>query len=74
MIDQAIDYMEFGKFRGERFIDELSGGQRRRAYIAMVIAQELDIYLIKFNKLDIYHASRMIKIVRCVMNLEKPSF
>ena len=40
MIDQAIDYMELGKFR-ERFIDELSGGQRQRAYIAMVIAQDI---------------------------------
>ena len=65
MIDQAIDYMALGKFR-ERFIDELSGGQRQRAYIAMVIAQDTEYILLDepTNNLDIYHASRMMKIVR----------
>lgn len=65
MIDEAIDYMELGEMR-DKFIDELSGGQRQRAYIAMVIAQDTEYILLDepTNNLDIYHATRMMKIVR----------
>ena len=65
MIDKAIDYMELEIFR-VRFIDELSGGQRLRAYIAMVIAQDTEYVLLDepTNNLDIYHASNLMKIVR----------
>lgn len=64
-IDEAIAYMELGEME-ERFIDELSGGQRQRAYIAMVIAQDTEYVLLDepTNNLDIYHATRMMKIVR----------
>ena len=64
-IAQAIDYMELGELAGS-FIDELSGGQRQRAFIAMVIAQDTDYVLFDepTNNLDIYHATRMMKIIR----------
>lgn len=64
-IDEAISYMELTDME-ERFIDELSGGQRQRAYIAMVIAQDTEYVLLDepTNNLDIYHATRMMKIVR----------
>ena len=50
----------------DQFIDELSGGQRQRAMIAMVIAQDTDYILLDepTNNLDIYHATKMMKIVR----------
>ena len=65
IITRAIDYMELGDMRTQ-FIDELSGGQRQRAYIAMVIAQDTEYVLLDepTNSLDIYHATRMMKIVR----------
>ncbi len=65
IIEQAIAYMELEAFR-DRFIDELSGGQRQSALIAMVIAQDTDYILLDepTNNLDIYHATNMMKIVR----------
>ena len=65
IIDRAISYMELGAFE-DRFIDELSGGQCQRAYIAMVIAQDTEYVLLDepTNNLDIYHATNMMKIVR----------
>ena len=65
MVDMAIDYMELGEFT-DRFIDELSGGQLQRAYIAMVIAQDTEYVFLDepTNNLDIYHSSNMMKLVR----------
>ncbi|WP_423364233.1 ABC transporter ATP-binding protein [Mycoplasma sp. P36-A1] len=65
IIDKAINYMELDEFK-DRFIDELSGGQRQRAYIAMVIAQDTDYILLDepTNNLDIYHATKLMKLVR----------
>ena len=65
IIDKAIEYMELREIQ-DQFIDELAGGQRQRAYIAMVIAQDTEYVLLDepTNNLDIYHASNMMKIVR----------
>ena len=65
IIDKAISYMELEEFQ-DRFIDELSGGQRQCACIAMVIAQDTEYVLLDepTNNLDIYHATNMMKIVR----------
>ncbi len=65
MVDEAIDYMELNEFR-DRFIDELSGGQLQRAYIAMVIAQDTEFVFLDepTNNLDIYHSSNLMKMVR----------
>ncbi len=64
-VDKAIAYMELEEFT-ERFIDELSGGQLQRAYIAMVIAQDTELVFLDepTNNLDIYHSSNMMKLVR----------
>ncbi len=65
MVEMAINYMELNDFQ-DRFIDELSGGQLQRAYIAMVIAQDTDYVFLDepTNNLDIYHSSNMMKLVR----------
>ncbi len=65
MVDKAIAYMELQEFEN-RFIDELSGGQLQRAYIAMVVAQDTDFVFLDepTNNLDIYHASNLMKLVR----------
>lgn len=64
-IDRAIAYMELEPLR-HRFLDEMSGGQRQRALIAMVIAQDTDYVLLDepTNNLDIYHATNLMKTVR----------
>ena len=64
-VNEAIDYMEMNEFT-DRFIDELSGGQLQRAYIAMVIAQDTEFVFLDepTNNLDIYHSSNMMKLVR----------
>ncbi len=64
-VDEAIRYMELDPF-AERFIDEMSGGQRQRAFIAMVLAQDTEYVLLDepTNNLDIYHATQMMKLVR----------
>ncbi len=65
MVDDAISYMELEEFK-DRFIDELSGGQLQRAYIAMVIAQDTEFVFLDepTNNLDIYHSSNLMKMVR----------
>ena len=65
IIEKAISYMELESLQ-DRFLDELSGGQRQRAFIAMVIAQDTEYILLDepTNNLDIYHATKMMKIVR----------
>lgn len=64
-VDRAVAYMELEPF-ADRFIDEMSGGQRQRAFIAMVLAQDTDYVLLDepTNNLDIYHATQMMKLVR----------
>lgn len=65
IVDRSIRYMELESF-SERFIDEMSGGQRQRAFIAMVLAQDTEYVLLDepTNNLDIYHATQMMKLVR----------
>ncbi|MGN0364086.1 MAG: ABC transporter ATP-binding protein [Bilifractor sp.] len=64
-IQKAMEYMELIPIRNQ-FIDELSGGQRQRAYIAMVVAQDTEYILLDepTNNLDIYHATKMMRMVR----------
>lgn len=63
--DRAVRAVELEAF-ADRFIDEMSGGQRQRAFIAMVLAQDTDYILLDepTNNLDIYHAAQMMKLVR----------
>ena len=53
-ITQALAYMELEEIK-DRFLDELSGGQLQRAFIAMILAQDTDYILLDepLNNLDI---------------------
>lgn len=64
-IEKALDYMDIIDIR-DRFLDELSGGQRQMAFIAMVIAQDTHYVLLDepLNNLDIKHSVHMMKILR----------
>lgn len=64
-IDEAIDYLELTPL-SDRFLDEMSGGQRQRAFVAMVLCQDTDYVLMDepLNNLDMRHATGMMKLVR----------
>ena len=54
------------KLLADRFIDEMSGGQRQRAFIAMVLAQDTDVIFLDepTNNLDIRHSLSMMRLLR----------
>ncbi|MDH4982149.1 ATP-binding cassette domain-containing protein [Hyphomicrobium sp. D-2] len=64
-IDEAIRYLGLEELQG-RFIDEMSGGQRQRAFVAMVLCQDTDYVLLDepLNNLDMRHAAGMMKLIR----------
>ncbi|WP_025563006.1 ATP-binding cassette domain-containing protein [Psychromonas sp. SP041] len=57
IIDQALKQLDI-KHIESRFIDQLSGGQRQMAFIAMVVAQDTDYIFLDepLNNLDIKHS------------------
>ncbi len=65
MVEKALSYMKIGDIR-HRFLDELSGGQRQMAFIAMVIAQDTHYILLDepLNNLDIRHSVDMMRVFR----------
>ncbi len=64
-IDQAIDYLGLKKIEN-RYLDELSGGQRQMAYIAMVIAQDTEYVFLDepLNNLDMHHSVMIMKVLK----------
>ena len=65
LIDQALEYTGLTELRG-RFIDELSGGQRQTAYIAMAIAQDTKYVLLDepLNNLDMRRSAQIMRLLR----------
>lgn len=64
-IDDAIAFLGLAPLRG-RYLDELSGGQRQMAFLAMTIAQQTDCLLLDepLNNLDIRHAVQIMRALR----------
>lgn len=69
VVDRALGAFDLGALK-DRFLDEVSGGQAQRAYLAMTFAQEADWLLLDepLNNLDMAHAralmSRLAALVR----------
>src|SRR5699024_3945678 len=65
LIDQAIEYLNLADIQ-DKFLDELSGGQCQRAFIAMLIAQDTEYILLDepLNNLDMKHSVQIMKILR----------
>lgn len=63
-INEAIKYMKLDHLR-DTYIDQMSGGQRQRAYIAMVLAQDTKYIFLDepLNNLDMKHAVEMMTIL-----------
>ncbi|KZN15020.1 MULTISPECIES: iron ABC transporter ATP-binding protein [Marinomonas] len=64
-IDNAISFLSLEPLR-QSYIDELSGGQRQMAFLAMTIAQETDYLLLDepLNNLDMKHAVEIMRALR----------
>ena len=64
-VDRAIAYLGLEPL-ADRFVDEMSGGQRQRAFVAMVLAQDTEFVLLDepLNNLDMKHAVGMMRLLR----------
>ncbi|GGY03587.1 iron ABC transporter ATP-binding protein [Paludibacterium paludis] len=64
-IDEAIAFLSLQPLR-DAYLDELSGGQRQMAFLAMTIAQQTDCLLLDepLNNLDIRHAVHIMRALR----------
>nr|QLH55646.1 ABC transporter ATP-binding protein [Myxococcus xanthus] len=64
-VERAIEHMGLSAL-ADRFLDEMSGGQRQRAFVAMVLCQDTDHVLLDepLNGLDLKHAVSMMKRLR----------
>lgn len=64
-VDKALSYMKLEDIQ-DKYLDELSGGQCQRAFIAMVIAQDTDYIFLDepLNNLDMKHSVEIMKLLR----------
>lgn len=64
-IDQAIAFLDLDDIQ-HKYIDQVSGGQKQRAYIAMVVAQDTEYILLDepLNNLDMKHSVQIMKVLR----------
>jgi iron complex transport system ATP-binding protein len=71
----AIDYLDLREL-SDRFIDEMSGGQRQRAFVAMVLCQDADYVLMDepLNSLDMKHAAAMMRLIRKISDERGKTF
>lgn len=65
IVDQALEWMDLTEL-ANRYLDEMSGGQRQRAFVAMVLAQETPYMLLDepLNNLDMVHSVAMMRRLR----------
>lgn len=65
VIDQSIEYLDLSDIE-HKYLDELSGGQRQLAFIAMVIAQDTDYVFLDepLNNLDIKHSLQIMSTIQ----------
>jgi iron complex transport system ATP-binding protein len=67
-VDEAIAYMCLEDLQ-DRYIDELSGGERQMAFIAMTIAQDTKYILLDepLNNLDMHHSAKIMKVLKSLV-------
>ncbi|MFT3804428.1 MAG: ATP-binding cassette domain-containing protein [Burkholderiaceae bacterium] len=65
VVDEAIAFLALEPLRGA-YLDEISGGQRQMAFLAMAIAQQTRVLLLDepLNNLDIKHAVQIMRALR----------
>ena len=64
-IDEALAFLSLEPLR-HAFIDEISGGQRQMAFLAMTVAQQTPVLLLDepLNNLDMKHAVQIMRALR----------
>lgn len=69
LIDEALMYMDLTQMQ-HKYLDQLSGGQKQCAHIAMVIAQDTDYIFLDepLNNLDMKHSVQIMKTLRRLVN------
>ena len=69
VISKYIDFLELTDLEN-RYLDEVSGGQRQRAYVAMVLCQETEYVLLDepLNNLDVARSVQMMEHLRIAAN------
>ena len=72
IIDEAIQIMELSELKN-KFINELSGGQSQRAFLAMIIAQNTDILLLDepTTFLDINYQIKFLESLKNLIQIKK---
>ncbi|MCE0496065.1 iron ABC transporter ATP-binding protein [Vibrio salinus] len=65
IVDRSLAYLKIDDIQ-DKFLDQLSGGQRQLAFIAMVIAQDTDYIFLDepLNNLDIRHSLQIMKTIK----------
>lgn len=65
MIDEALNFLSLAPLR-HAYLDEISGGQRQLAFLAMTIAQQTSVLLLDepLNNLDMKHAVHIMQSLR----------
>lgn len=65
VIDEALTFLDLQPLR-RAYLEELSGGQRQMAFLAMTIAQQTECLLLDepLNNLDIKHAVHIMRALR----------
>ena len=65
IIDEALGHLDITHIQ-DKFLDQLSGGQRQMAFIAMVVAQDTDYIFLDepLNNLDIKHSVEIMQTIR----------
>jgi len=65
VVDAALAFLSLHPLR-QAYVDELSGGQRQMAFLAMTIAQQTPVLLLDepLNHLDIRHAVELMQALR----------
>ncbi len=72
IVEQAIENMNLEKYI-DKNVQELSGGQRQKVYIAMVLAQNTDIIFLDepTTYLDINHQLEILEIIKNLKQMGK---
>lgn len=64
-VEKAIQYMGIEHLQ-DRYLDELSGGQKQMAFISMIIAQDTEYIFLDepLNNLDMHHCVKIMKNIK----------
>ncbi len=73
-VDEALEVFEL-KDLADRFLDEVSGGQAQRAFLAMTFAQDTDWLLLDepLNNLDMGHSRALMETLSKLVNVHGKS-